>query len=108
MPALQSVKMKNLIFSKIFLFAFNLALLSVIIFNAFTFSVQTDTRIRHYLNGVGFPFRFYEWGGDPYIERFLPLGAAADILIAFVYSFTVGIIFSYLWQREIQDTTRVR
>jgi hypothetical protein len=100
--------MKNLIFNKIFLFFFNLALLSVIIFNAFTFSVPTDARVRHYMNGVGFPFTFYEWGGNPYVERFLPFAAAVDILIAFVYSFTVGIIFSYLWQRETEDTTQVR
>jgi hypothetical protein len=101
--------MKNLIFNKIFLFFFNLALLSVIIFNAFTFSaIQTETRVRHYMNGVGFPLAFYEWGGNPYIERFLPFGAAADIFIAFVYSFIIGIFFSYLWQRETEDTTRVR
>jgi len=100
--------MKNLIFSKIFLFSFNIALLSVIIFNAFTFLVPKDSRIYHYMNRVGFPFAFYEWGGNPYIERFLPFSAAADILIAFVYSFVIGIALSYLWQSDMQDTTSVR
>ena len=100
--------MKNLIFNKIFLFGFNLALLSVIIFNFMTFTVPTETRVRHFMNNVGFPFAFYEWGGNPYIERFLPFGAAADILIAFVYSLVIGVVFSFLWQRDEQDTTSVR
>jgi hypothetical protein len=99
--------MKNLIFNKIFLFAFNIALLSVIIFNLMTLTVPSDRRIHHYMHDVGFPFAFYEWGGNPYIERFLPFGAAADIFIAFVYSFIIGIVFSYLWQRETEDTTRI-
>lgn len=100
--------MKNLIFSKIFLLAFNIALLSVVIFNSLTFFVDENTRVRHYMNGIGFPFTFYEWGGNPYIERFLPFGAAADIFIALVYSLAVGVLFSYLWQRETEDTTQVR
>lgn len=100
--------MKNLIFNKIFLFAFNIALLSVVIFNLMTFSIPSETRIHHFRNKIGFPFAFYEWGGNPYIERFLPFGAAADIFIAFVYSFVIAIIFSYLWQRDTEDTTSVR
>ena len=100
--------MIRFIFNKAFQLGFWVAFASIVIFNAMTFTVPTETRVYHYTNRVGFPFAFYEWGGNPYVERFILFGVAADILIALFYSFLVAAFFSYLWQRDLQDTTAVR
>lgn len=99
--------MKNFIFNKAFQLGFWIAFVSVVIFNLATFLVPTEARIHHYMNRVGFPAAFYEWGGNPYVERILYYGLIADILIALCYGLLVGSFLSYIWLRDVQNTKRM-
>lgn len=93
--------MRNYVFNKGFHIGFWMALVSVILFNLLTFFVPAESRFRHVVNGVGFPLPFYEWGGDPYFERFSIIGIFADVSVGLIYSFLVGTLFGFLWRREI-------
>ena len=96
--------MKNFIFNRAFQLGFWIAMLSFVIFNALTFTYKNESRVRNHLNTAGFPLDFYEWGGYPYVERFLPLGIVFDSLIAFVYSFIIGSVLSLFWIKDLKKT----
>ena len=89
--------MKKLIFSKAFQLGFWIGVFSIVIFNLLTFTIATESRVHHYVNRVGFPVAFYEWGGNPYFERISQWGLALDIAVLLVYSFLVGLFFRFLW-----------
>ena len=93
--------MKNTIFNKAFAAGFIMAFITFIVFNFLTFFVHIETRFRERIGGGGFPFSIYEWGGDPYAERILVSGIAADLLVGFIYSGLVGMFFGYLWWRDL-------
>ncbi|CAN5850326.1 hypothetical protein BH20ACI4_BH20ACI4_12730 [soil metagenome] len=93
--------MKNSIFNKAFVISFILAFMTFVGFNFLTFSVPAETRFRDKIGSGGFPFTIYEWGGEPYVERFLMSGIAADLLVGFIYSGLVGMFFGYLWWRDL-------
>ena len=78
-----------------------MAFITFVIFNFLTFFVPAETRFRDQLGSGGFPFKIYEWGGEPYIERILMSGIAADLLVGFIYSSLVGMFFGYLWWRDL-------
>ncbi len=86
------------IFNKAFVVGFLSAALSFAIFTAMTYTLESETRLRNRVNTVGFPFAYYEWGGDPYFERVVVSGLLADLAIVLVYSMIVGIVFSFIWR----------
>ena len=92
--------MKNKIFDKAFFLGFLVGFLSFVIFNLMTFTLESETRLYHRMNNVGFPFGFYEWGGNPYVERFSQFGLIADGAIILIYSILLGFIFRYLWKLQ--------
>lgn len=96
--------MKNFIFNRAFQLGFWIAMLSFVIFNAMTFTYKNESRVRKQLNVGGFPLDFYEWGGYPYVERFLPLGIAVDSVVAVIYSFIIGSVLSFFWIKDLQKT----
>lgn len=96
--------MKQRFFNKAFFLGFAVGFLSFAIFNLMTLSVETETRIYHRMNNVGFPFGFYEWGGNPYVERISQNGLIADISIVLVYSLLIGLLFRYLWKLQTEKT----
>ncbi len=93
--------MKNTIFNKAFVIGFIMAFITFVIFNFLTFFVPAETRLRNITGSGGFPLTIYEWGGEPYVERFLLSGIAADLLVGFIYSSLVGMFFGYLWWRDL-------
>lgn len=97
--------MIRFIFNRAFQLGFWVAMSSVVIFNFMTMTADSgESRIRHYRNEIGFPLPLYEWGGDPYVERFLPVGIAIDFSIAFIYSLIIGCALSFFWMRDLQKT----
>jgi hypothetical protein len=93
--------MKNTIFNKAFVAGFIMAFITFIIFNFMTFFVHAETRLRDRIGSGGFPFTMYEWGGEPYFERVLFYGIAGDILVGIIYSGLVGMLFGYMWWRDL-------
>jgi hypothetical protein len=53
----------------------------------------------HCLNEWGFPFRYFEAGGNPGIERYFWLGLVGDIFVALIFSFLVGLVFKFVWSK---------
>ena len=47
----------------------------------------------------GFPFTLYQEGGFITIKEVLWFGLIADILIAIIFSFIVGLIFRFVWSK---------
>ena len=92
--------MKNKIFDKAFLLGFLVGFLSFVIFNLMTFTLESETRLYHRMNNIGFPFGFYEWGGSPYVERISQSGLIADCVIILVYSLLLGLVFRVLWKMQ--------
>lgn len=92
--------MMRKIFNKAFVVGFLSATLSFAIFTAMTYTLESETRLRNRVNTVGFPFAYYEWGGDPYFERIVVSGLLADLAIVLVYSMIVGVVFSLIWKIE--------
>ena len=95
--------MKNLIFNKAFQLGFWIGFVSIVIFNLSTFTLPVEAHVHHYINTVGFPFAFYEWGGNPYVERISQKGLIADILVLLIYSFLVGLLFRFMWSQHKQS-----
>ena len=93
--------MKNTIFNKAFVAGFIMAFITFVFFNFLTFFVPAETRFRDQIGNGGFPLTIYEWGGEPYIEKILLSGVAADLLVGFIYSSLVGMFFGYLWWRDL-------
>jgi hypothetical protein len=89
----------NKFFNLAFWFGFAVGFLSFAIFNLMVYklTLSGETRIYNRMNNIGFPFSFYEWGGNPYVERFLQFGLIADIVIVLVHSLLIGLFFRYLW-----------
>ena len=48
---------------------------------------------------VGFPFYFYEKGGFFGVNQCIWAGLIADILIAIIFSFVIGLIFKFVWEK---------
>lgn len=97
--------MIRFIFNRAFQLGFWVAMASFVIFNIMTMSANSgESRIRHYRNEIGFPLALYEWGGDPYVERILPIGLAIDLSIAFIYSLIIGCALSFFWMKDLQKT----
>lgn len=93
--------MKNTIFNKAFVAGFILAFMTFVIFNFMTFFVHAETRLRDRIGSGGFPFTMYEWGGEPYVEKILVSGIVVDCLVGFIYSGLVGMLFGYMWWRDL-------
>src|SRR3712207_321621 len=50
---------------------------------------------------MGFPFTLYVWSfGYPFNFYFVWSGLIADILIALVFSFVLGLIFKFVWSKS--------
>lgn len=96
--------MFKFIFNKAFQLGFWMAMLSFAIFNLMTLTTTSESRIRHYKQGWGFPVAFYEWGGDPYFEGFSMFGIVLDLSVAFVYSFIIGSLLSFFWINDLKKT----
>ncbi len=92
--------MKNTIFNKLFIIGFMMALFTFIAFNGLTFFSGFDAQIRNSIGAGGFPLDFYQWGGQPYAEKFLLGGFIADAAIGIIYSSLVGAFFGYLRWRD--------
>ncbi len=50
----------------------------------------------HAIVRIGFPFDYIETGGNPTYTKTLWFGLFADILIALIFSFVVGLIFKFI------------
>lgn len=97
--------MIKFIFNRAFQLGFWVAMSSVVIFNFMTMTADSgESRIRHYKNEMGFPLALYQWGGDPYVEKFLPVGFAVDLSIALIYSLIIGCALSFFWMKDLQKT----
>ena len=96
--------MINFIFNRAFQLGFWIAMLSFVIFNLMTFTYKSESRVRNQLNVAGFPLDFYEWGGYPYVERFLTYGIVFDSVLAVVYSFIIGSVLSFFWIKDLRKT----
>ncbi len=48
---------------------------------------------------LGFPFYFYERGGFFTVNQFIWSGLIADVLIAVIFSFVIGLIFKFVWEK---------
>lgn len=96
--------MIRFIFNRAFQIGFWSAMLSFAIFNLMTLTTTSESRIRHYVQGYGFPAAFYEFGGDPYFERFSTFGIALDLSVAFIYGFIIGSFLSYFWVKDLRRT----
>lgn len=97
--------MIKFIFNRAFQLGFWVAMSSFVIFNFMTMSANTgESRIRHYRNEIGFPLAFFEWGGDPYVERILPIGLAIDLSVAVIYSLIIGCALSFFWMHDLRKT----
>ncbi len=94
--------MKRYFSLKAFAFGALTAVVSYSFFLVVTLFAVEETKMRNRMNQFGFPYAFYEWGGDPYVERFLPSGAVYDALILAVYSMIIGLFFSFIW--KVQTT----
>lgn len=81
-----------------FLFGAGTALVSYAIFIAFTLTVGWESQLRNRTNKIGFPFAFWESGGEAGAGRFVASGMIWDALIVGVYSMIVGMLFSFLWK----------
>ncbi len=95
------MKKKNTIFNKAFAGGFIIAFGTFVFFNFLTFFSAFDSHIRNSVGRGGFPLPIYEWGGNPYFEKVLLFGVAADVLIGFIYSSLVGMFFGWLWWRDL-------
>lgn len=78
-------------------FLFGLVLLALI--NYFSYLNLDSPKTSHSLHSFGFPFAVYEYGGFITIEQILWFGLIADILIAIIFSFAIGLIFKFVWER---------
>ena len=96
--------MISFIFNRAFQVGFWAAMLSFAIFNLMTLTTTQESRIRHYVQGYGFPLAFYEFGGEPYFEGFSAVGIAVDLTVAFIYSFLIGSLLSFFWIRDLRKT----
>lgn len=96
--------MIRFIFNKAFQLGFWAAMLSFAIFNLMTLTTTSESRVRHYVQGWGFPVAFYEWGGNPYIEGFSAFGIVLDLSVAIVYSFITGALLSFFWIKDLRKT----
>ncbi|MBK8813134.1 MAG: hypothetical protein IPN69_20715 [Acidobacteria bacterium] len=94
--------MKRYFSIKAFAFGVATAVVSYTVFMLITLTVGSETKLRNRMNRLGFPYAFYEWGGDPYVERFVLSGAIKDAALFIVYSIIVGMLFSFLW--KVQTT----
>ncbi len=96
--------MFRFIFNRAFQIGFWVAMVSFALFNLLTLTTTQESRVRHYVQGYGFPVAFYEFGGDPYFERFSTFGIVVDLSVAFVYSFITGALLSYFWIKDLRKT----
>lgn len=90
--------MRKLFSIKAFLFGVAIALTSYAIFIAFTLSVGWESQLRNRTNKIGFPFAFWESGGEAGAGRFVVSGMIWDAVIVGIYSIIVGMLFSVLWR----------
>jgi hypothetical protein len=85
--------------NKVFNLGFIAGMLLLLIANYFTYLITASIDISHYTHKFGFPFSLYKWGGYSYEEGFLWLGLVANISIAVIFSFSIGLIFKFIWSK---------
>ncbi len=97
--------MKNLIKNKAFIKGFTIGIFFFLLFNTFIFF---NSKCHHCVNVAGFPIVFWErFIGNIYynpvdgfsnddFEHFFIYNLIADILIALILSFVVGLIYKFI------------
>jgi hypothetical protein len=56
----------------------------------------------------GFPFHFLETGGQVFDRHYLWFGLIADVLIAVIFSFIIGLIFTFLWLKILSHRLHLK
>jgi ABC-type antimicrobial peptide transport system permease subunit len=91
--------MNKLFSKKTFKIGFFVGILVFIAINFFDFNTRYSEWCSNCDSGFGFPFRLHEPGGLVSGWGVLFYGLVADILIATIFSFIIGLIFKFVWEK---------